>query len=273
MKRPAGVKGAVNVRRTLDVCIGNVGTRLGELVYVKQGARENTAFAYDPAWLARDGRFTISPDLELTPAYQRRRAPTPQDSVFHHALADTAPDAWGRRVIARDHAKRRVAESLPPLTELDYLLAVDDFSRLGALRLRDGNGNYLRATADGRRNTPPLVDLQMMYDASRAVENGFWRLAPAFDINPFPDKVNESKTWLSEEDGPITAVSDLMARAAYFSLGPGQAQAVLAQVVAAVSEWRVVASSAQVGLTLDEAEDFAPAFEHEQIVAARALLK
>ncbi len=434
MRRPAGVKGAVNIRRTLDVCIGNVGTRLGELVYVKQGARENAAFAYDPAWLARDGRFTISPDLELTPAYQRRRAPTPQDSVFHHALADTAPDAWGRRVIARDHAKRRVAESLPPLTELDYLLAVDDFSRLGALRLRDGNGDYLRATADGRRNTPPLVDLQLMYDASRAVEtnresaadlryllgkgtslgglrpkctvidrngrlslgkfpsvsdernvtrgevlalmlasragidvaparieelqktpvaiierfdrtaddlripylsaasllqasrheersyfeiadairaqgmspvadarqlwrrmvfnllitnvddhlrntgflhveNGFWRLAPAFDINPFPDKVNESKTWLSEEDGPITAVSDLMARAAYFSLGPGQAQAVLAQVVAAVSEWRVVASSARVGLTPDEAEDFAPAFEHEQIVAARALLK
>jgi serine/threonine-protein kinase HipA len=36
------------------------------------------------------------------------------------------------------------------------------------------------------------------------VAHGQWRLAPAFDINPFPDKEQESKTWLSEQDGPIT---------------------------------------------------------------------
>ena len=434
MKKPASTKEAVNIRHTVAVCIGNAGTLVGELTFVKQGARENTTFAYDPAWLARPGRFTVSPDLDLTPDYQRRRAPSAQDSVFHHALADTAPDAWGRRVIARDHAKRRVAENLPPLNEMDYLLAVDDFSRIGALRLRDSGDNYLRTTAEGRRNTPPLVDLQLMYDASRAVEmkketaadlrylqgkgtslgglrpkctlidkngrlslgkfpsvndernvtraevlalhlarragidaapariealqntpvaiierfdrtpddlripylsaasllqssrneersyfeiadairaqgmspvldvqqlwrrlvfnllitnvddhlhnlgflhveNGLWRLAPAFDINPFPDKTNESKTWLSEEDGPITAVSDLMARASYFSLGPDEALAVLAEVVHAVSEWKVVAMSAAVGLKAKETNDFAPAFEHDQMAASRSLLK
>ena len=37
-----------------------------------------------------------------------------------------------RRIIARDHAKRRRPIELgPALTELDYLLAVDDFSRVG----------------------------------------------------------------------------------------------------------------------------------------------
>lgn len=59
------------------------------------------------------------------------------------------------------------------------------------------------------------------------VEHGLWRLAPAFDLNPFPDKERESKTWLSEQDGPITDLKMLLARAAYFALDADQAQAVL----------------------------------------------
>jgi len=27
-----------------------------------------------------------------------------------------------------------------------------------------------------------------------------WRLAPAFDLNPFPDRVRELKTWVSVEN-------------------------------------------------------------------------
>ena len=433
MKLPASAKATVNIRQNVDVCIGNEGTLVGSLAYVRQGARENTAFAYDATWLARPDRFAVSPDLGLLPEHQRRRAPSAQDSPFHHAFADTAPDAWGRRVIARDHAKRRLAESLQPLSEMDYLLAVDDFSRMGALRLRDAEGNYLGNTAAGRRNTPPLVDLQKMFDASRAVElnnetaedlrflqgkgtslgglrpkctvidkngrlslgkfpsvgdernvtraevlalhlankagieaapsriemlqrvpvaiierfdrtpddlripylsaasmlqasrneersyveiadamrancthpqadvrqlwrrmvfnllitnvddhlhnlgflhgeKGQWRLAPAFDLNPFPDKANESKTWLSEQDGPITSVAALIARAAYFSLGADAALEILKEVVLAVSNWKTVATGAAVGLTPQEVADFAPAFEHAQMDAARALL-
>jgi serine/threonine-protein kinase HipA len=67
------------------------------------------------------------------------------------------------------------------------------------------------------------------------VENGLWRLAPAFDINPL--------------------------------------RAVLAQVVHATLQWKAVAMSAAVGLTAKEANDFAPAFEYEQITAVRALLR
>jgi serine/threonine-protein kinase HipA len=92
---------SVNIRRVVRVGLGNVGTAVGELTYVKQGARENTSFAYDRAWLASPDRFAISPDLDLTPDHQRRRAARPQDAVFHHALADTMPDAWGRRVMGR----------------------------------------------------------------------------------------------------------------------------------------------------------------------------
>ncbi|WP_230492901.1 hypothetical protein [Martelella alba] len=55
---------------------------------------------------------------------------------------------------------------------MDYLLAVDDFSRVGALRLRDLDGRYYRTVEEGRRNTPPLAELNRIYQASRAVEQG-----------------------------------------------------------------------------------------------------
>ena len=432
MSAREAVRHGTALRGVVNVGIGKARLPVGQLVYVKQGQRQNTAFAYDPSWLARTDRFAVSPDLELVPDHQRRKAPSPQDSVFPHAIADTAPDAWGRRVIGRDHAKRRVVENLPPLSELDYLLAVDDFSRVGALRLHVAGQPDLPLAADGRRRTPPLVDLQAIYNASRAVENnqetaadlrylqgrgtslgglrpkctvidrngqlslgkfpsvgdersvtraevlalhlarragidaatsriellgttpvgiiarfdrtagdgripylsassilqasragdpsyfeladairahgydpiadvrqlwrrlvfnllitnvddhlhnmgllhvahGLWRLAPAFDLNPFPDKHNESKTWLSERDGPITGIAQLLARARYFSLDFDQACAALAEVVAAVDAWRSVAASAAVGLTTADIGQLAQAFEHGQTRDARAI--
>lgn len=426
---------ATSTRRQVRLCIGKAGLPVGSLVYVRHGRRENSAVAYEDSWLANPERFNVSADLQLTLGYQTHKAASPHDSVFHGAIADTAPDAWGRRVIARDHAKRRKDDpGLPALTELDYLLAVDDFSRVGALRLGDPNGTWHRTVPAGRRSTPPLIELERVFQASRAlergqetaedlrylqgkgtslggmrpkctmvdedgqlaigkfpsvgdtrsvtrgevlalklatqagiaaasarivqlgevpvavirrfdrdgadgripyqsaatllqasreedrsyteiadairthghaptqdvrqlwrrmvfnllitnvddhlqnhgflhVERGLWRLAPAFDINPFPDKDQESKTWLSEQDGPITDVKMLLARAAYFMLDKDQALAVLAEVHAAVSIWRRLATSAEVGLRPAELDDFAPAFEHEQMEAVAALLR
>ena len=424
-----------SIRRQVQLCIGKAGVPVGSLVYVRQGRRENSAFAYDEDWLASTARFNVSADLQLMAGHQSHKAASLHDSVFHGAIADTAPDAWGRRVIARDHAKRRKDDPrLPALTELDYLLAVDDFSRVGALRLRDPNGSWQRTTMSGQRSTPPLIELERVFLASRAVErgdetaedlrylqgkgtslggmrpkctlvdedgrlaigkfpsvgdarsvtrgevlalklaalagidaaqarivllgevpvavisrfdrdqadgripyqsaasllqasreedrsyteiadairahghaptqdvrqlwprlvfnllitnvddhlqnhgflhvaHGQWRLAPAFDINPFPDKEQESKTWLSEQDGPITDLGMLLARAAYFGLDEAQARAILAEVHAAVANWRQVALSADVGLRQAELDDFAPAFEHEQLMAASVLLR
>lgn len=422
-------------RRQVQLCIGKAGLPVGSLVYVRQGRRENSAVAYDESWLVNPGRFNVSADLQLALGYQSHKAASPHDSVFHGAIADTAPDAWGRRVIARDHARRRKDDPrLPALCELDYLLAVDDSSRVGALRLRDPDGSWHRAAPAGRRSTPPLIELERAFQASRALErgqetaedlrylqgrgtslggmrpkctmvdedgwlaigkfpsvgdtrsvtrgevlalklaalagidaaparivqlgdvpvavirrfdrdgtngripyqsaatllqasreedrsyteiadavrahghaptqdlrqlwrrlvfnllitnvddhlqnhgflhvaHGLWRLAPAFDTNPFPDKARESKTWLSEQDGPITDVRMLLARATYFALDADQALAVLAEVHRAVSNWRQMATRAEVGLRPSKLDDFAPAFEHEQMEAVAVLLR
>ena len=161
------------LRQEVQVGIGKAALALGTLVYARQGRREHCAFAYDQAWLNHPERFGVSADLPLVAGYQAHKAASAHDSVFHGAIADTAPDAWGRRVIARDHAKRRRADpQLPALTELDYVLAVDDFSRVGALRLGDAEGIWQRTMAQGQRSTPPLIELEPIFQASRAVERG-----------------------------------------------------------------------------------------------------
>ena len=90
--------------------------------------------------------------------------------------------------------------------------------------------------------------------------NNQWRLSPAFDLNPFPDKSPESKTWLSEDTGPITSVSQLLDQAFRFELAASDAQAILAQTRAAVSQWPDLATSPEVGLSTRELADFRPAF-------------
>lgn len=417
-----------------EVCIGKAGAPVGKLIYVKDGPREFSQFAYQEGWLANPVAFDISPDLSRVLGYQLRKAPSRDDSCFFLALADTEPDSWGRRVVARAHAKeRQLNPALCALTEVDYLCAVDDFSRIGALRLRDAEQTYLRKVEAGKRAIPPLLELEKMMAASRAVELsketaedlkylqgkgtslggmrpkctvldddgtlalgkfpsvkdersvtcgevlalrlaklagidaaharivmvqgapvaiirrfdrtpnqgripymsgatllqssrneeqaytevvdamrskcfdfsasaqqlwrrlvfnflitnvddhlqniGFlyvtknqWQLAPSFDLNPFPDKDRESKTWLSEDTGPITSIAQLLGQAARFQLKPHEAIAVLAEVVEAVKQWRDVALTAEVKLPQEELANFAPAFEHAGLDEALALL-
>jgi len=158
-------------RTQMDVFLGKAKKPLGRLIFVKDGQREFSQFAYSDDWLADSQFFDISPDLNRQSGYQLRKPPTKNDTCFFLALADTEPDAWGRRVIARAHAKARAKDaSLGPLTEADYLACVDDFSRVGALRLQDENGRYLRSVADGARSTPAFLELEKILLASRAVE-------------------------------------------------------------------------------------------------------
>jgi serine/threonine-protein kinase HipA len=104
------------------------------------------------------------------------------------------------------------------------------------------------------------------------VGQNLWRLSPAFDLNPFPDKDRESKTWLSEGTGPVTSIQQLIEQAARFELGLDAAKHVLAEVVKAVDQWREVALTPEVGLSPAELEDFEPAFEHSDLEEAKAAL-
>ena len=424
MAPKATVKPAVRpapLRTQMDVCLGKAENPLGRLIFVKDGPREFSQFAYSEEWLADNQFFNVSPDLSRQSGYQLRKPPTKNDTCFFLALADTEPDAWGRRVIARAHAKARAKDgSLAALTEADYLAGVDDLSRVGALRLRDESGHYLRSVSKGEPPAPAFLELEKILLASRAVEdnketaedltylqgkatslggmrpkctildsdgalslgkfprvsdersvtraevlalklaqlagidsakaiivmvqdqpvamirrfdrtpeqnripyisgatllqanredehsyteiidemrarcknfledaqqlwrrlvfnlitnvddhlqnigflycgNNQWRLAPAFDLNPFPEKDSESKTWLSEDSGPITSIQQLLNQAARFELTQPQAQSIVEEVAMTVKRWRDVATSTEVGLQPNELRDFKSAF-------------
>ncbi len=163
------------MKRAISVYLGDAQQRIGTLHYNQDGARESSNFVYDEDWLKRDDRFEIDPLLPLQSGPQFRRKP--QDgSVFHAAIADTEPDGWGQKVIRRDHAKRRAAarlagDDLPPLANsMDFLLEVDDISRVGALRFRDEDGVFQRMVDGGGRANPPLIELRHMLASTRAVE-------------------------------------------------------------------------------------------------------
>ncbi len=428
------------MKRTIQVFAGNEARLLGTLHFDAVGTRQRAAFEYAESWRRDSDRFAIDPSLPLVTGPQFH--PKSKDcSVFHAAIADTEPDGWARRVILRDHAKRRqqarAAGESPPtavLNDMDFLLAVDDASRVGALRFRDEQGIFCRATEPGRRTAPPLVELGHLLAATRAVESesetaadlaylrgngtslggmrpkctvvdddgslsigkfpsvkderavthgevlamtlardagirvaearliesagmpvalirrfdrtrqgvrlmyvsaatllgaditsgrehhyteivdairqhgaaaqadieelwrriafsilitnvddhlhnhgflhlhhGQWQLAPAFDLNPFPERLRELKTWISEETGPEASIDALMSVIAYFRLPLPKAKQILREVEVAVSRWREVGR----GLGMDKRmlKAFEEAFEHPERNAAQRAMR
>ena len=111
------------------------------------------------------------------------------------------------------------------------------------------------------------VDDHLMNHGFLHVERGLWRLSPAFDINPFPERVRELKTWVSEEAGPEATIRALMSVAPYFRLTPARAKAILAEVENSVGAWREEGRA--LGMTEVELDSFAEAFEHPERDAAR----
>jgi serine/threonine-protein kinase HipA len=124
---------------------------------------ETTEFTYDTSFLAGPA-WEISPDLPLL-----TRAPVVEG--LPGALDDSAPDGWGRDLIARRLAAqaRDAGHAAPTPTEVDYLLGVNDFTRQGALRfcLHDDMAFLSEST-----EVPQLLALEGLLDAVRQVAGG-----------------------------------------------------------------------------------------------------
>jgi serine/threonine-protein kinase HipA len=135
----------------------------GRLWTSVRGARQAATFEYDEAWQADPRRFALEPALQLGPGTFH----TPEGRSIFAALGDSAPDRWGRTLIARNERRLARSERRVPRTlfEMDFVLAVSDFSRQGALRFaRDEGGPFL--APDGETVVPPLVELPRLLAAS-----------------------------------------------------------------------------------------------------------
>jgi serine/threonine-protein kinase HipA len=122
-------------------------------------------FEYDASWLAYEGRFALDPQnlpLSSAPIYTRS-----ENSSLPGAIRDTAPDRWGQKLIKRAFNKKGIDR---PLTEFDFLLAINDDTRIGALRYKRPGEDDFDHDIDGYR-VPPLIQLPALLDAANAVNN------------------------------------------------------------------------------------------------------
>lgn len=132
---------------------------VGRLHAAERGA--SVSFEYATEWLQHDGAFAIDPTS------------LPLQRAAHHGAAlfgafqDCGPDRWGRMLIER--AVRKKVLTQKPYRDIDYVLALDDVARVGALRFRVNAESAFLAATTGK--LPPLVRLSALLRATDAIHS------------------------------------------------------------------------------------------------------
>ncbi len=125
-------------------------------------------FEYDAAWLADVRAFAIEPVISLHEGPFYAQDPSQPLGVFQ----DCSPDRWGKLLMDRREVIEAREQGRPrrALRAWDYLVGVDDGTRMGALRLRDPeDGTYV---ASLQPNAPPSTSLRELEAAARLIEQG-----------------------------------------------------------------------------------------------------
>jgi len=136
---------------------------VGRLWCHSRKGRESASFEYNTSWLNYQERFALEPALGLTEGAFHTLA----DQSLFGAIGDSAPDRWGRVLMRRAETQRArtVGETPRALSEVDFLLGVNDEARQGALRFSDKpEGPFL--SPYGQSPIPPLIDLPRLQSAT-----------------------------------------------------------------------------------------------------------
>lgn len=121
----------------------------------------STSLIYDASYIGAGDAYALGPDLGLISARH-------QVAGLPGSFADSAPDRWGRNLIARRLRGQAIQEqrAAASIREVDYLLGVSDATRQGALRFAvDRSGPYLDAAA----HVPKLIALPRLLRAADKV--------------------------------------------------------------------------------------------------------
>ncbi len=128
--------------------------------------RGNAAYQweFDAQWLQRHRQIRLSGDL------QNASGPQYGSGRLFGFLQDAMPDRWGRRLIDKRERLLAAQERRAPrhLTDIDYLTQIDDTTRMGALRLRDGE--RILGTEYADTPVPPLTHLREFVDMAQEYE-------------------------------------------------------------------------------------------------------
>ncbi len=141
---------------------------IGRLFAQPTRSKEIFSFEFEPEWLQTSYCRILDPDLQL---YNGRQYLSNSKTNFG-IFTDSAPDRWGRILLERRESLRAKEgkRTRQTLMESDFLLGVNDFTRMGALRLKkDINGPFL--DYDAAYTTPPITSLRELEHASWQLEN------------------------------------------------------------------------------------------------------
>ncbi len=129
--------------------------------------RKAFSFSYDADWLQSNEQFLLDPDMGWYTGSQ-----FPEGKENFGVFLDSMPDRWGRTLMKRRAAQmaKISGESVPNLYEVDFLLGVDDESRMGALRFKtDPEGPFLSHTSD--MPIPPVSSIRELQFAANMIES------------------------------------------------------------------------------------------------------
>ncbi|HEX4600819.1 MAG TPA: HipA domain-containing protein [Gemmatimonadales bacterium] len=141
---------------------------VGHLYVLASKGCQGATLRYADSWLRNPERYALEPGLTLGAGPHH----TAEGRALFGAIGDSAPDRWGRTLIARAERLRAKAEDRTPRTllEIDYLLGVLDEARSGALRFRLTEGGPFLAVG-GASHVPPLMQLRALLDAAARAED------------------------------------------------------------------------------------------------------
>ena len=164
---------------------------IGTLGYERVRGKDHFVFEYSHEWLKQHGGILLSGDLMNVPSLQH---PHRTDSVFGF-VKDSFPDRWGRLLLDRRERLKAQAEgrSVRVLTNYDYLIGIEDYTRMGGIRYKsEDSDNYINAS--DKYLVPPIESLRALCDACHEIES-------AEERNELPEQ-----RWLDQLIDPGTSL-------------------------------------------------------------------
>ena len=144
------------------VAIGERLQRVGTVRFGGVRRKQISIFRYADEWIENPSAFALAPSLPLgDQRFHFAGLPDDAGAGIPGIFSDCAPDAWGRSLIVR--------ASGTPRHEMDFVLAVDDRTRQGALRFLDDDGNPLAGDVPP---TPRVVELPRLRQLCQNIVSG-----------------------------------------------------------------------------------------------------
>ncbi|OFX22069.1 MAG: toxin HipA [Bacteroidetes bacterium GWA2_31_9] len=129
--------------------------------------RKSFSFEYNKDWLKSKNLFLLDPEIGFYSGKQFSE----KDDNFGIFL-DSMPDSWGRTLLKKKESLLAKKENRKPKTlhDIDFLLGIADYSRMGALRFKlNPNDSFLGNSSE--ISVPPWVVVRDLQNIAQIIES------------------------------------------------------------------------------------------------------